>query len=205
MTAAHCLRDEPTATLTASSKRFNIRKSAQNEKGIEFKVLKVHIHPDYQIKTSNNDIAVLVVKVKNNWSSGRVETVAYSKSVQSPRTNTLLSAIGWGYTKNEGRISNTLQETSLISVAFAECQIALQTNSMSRKTICAMSESSTRITDTCSGDSGGPLFSINMGKATVHGIVSWGEECALKGKPGVYTKIAHYNSWLANIERTNRV
>lgn len=42
--------------------------------------------------------------------------------------------------------------------------------------------------DSCQGDSGGPVVDENRVQV---GIVSWGEGCALAGKPGVYAKVSH--------------
>ena len=38
--------------------------------------------------------------------------------------------------------------------------------------------------DSCQGDSGGPLFTGTGDSAVQHGIVSWGQGCALAGYPG---------------------
>ena len=59
--------------------------------------------------------------------------------------------------------------------------------------------------DACSGDSGGPLVVHYRGTTFLLGVVSWGEECAAKGKYGVYTRLANFLSWInKTMERHER-
>jgi secreted trypsin-like serine protease len=43
----------------------------------------------------------------------------------------------------------------------------------------------------------GPLLAVGSGKVT--GIVSWGEGCAEKNYPGVFTEIAHFKVWMTGV------
>jgi transmembrane serine protease 9 len=52
--------------------------------------------------------------------------------------------------------------------------------------------------DVCDGFGGGPLLVPSAtGKFIVQGLVSWGEVCSKRGKPHVYTDLAHYRDWIA--------
>ena len=50
--------------------------------------------------------------------------------------------------------------------------------------------------DSCQGDSGGPFFRKEGDDWIQYGLVSYGFGCAVAKKPGVYTQIKFYRSWV---------
>jgi secreted trypsin-like serine protease len=60
--------------------------------------------------------------------------------------------------------------------------------------------------DTCSGDSGGPLFaeyidSFNKKHNFLIGLTSFGEGCAVPDKPGVYARVSHLRNVISTVKQ----
>jgi hypothetical protein len=50
--------------------------------------------------------------------------------------------------------------------------------------------------DSCFGDSGGPILREVDDRWVQVGIVSWGEDCAVPGQPGVYSRLSKHSDWV---------
>ncbi|VDM38855.1 unnamed protein product [Toxocara canis] len=53
--------------------------------------------------------------------------------------------------------------------------------------------------DTCQGDSGGPFACQINDVYYLGGVISWGDGCALRGRPGIYTKVVPYIDWIKRV------
>ena len=114
----------------------------------------------------------------------------------------LLHVAGWGKTefKSESpvklKLSLNLADMSTCSQRYKNAGVNLGTGQ-----ICAGGQ---RGKDSCRGDSGGPLMSVERSsdgayRWTVIGVVSFGPSpCGMQGWPGVYTKIYDYVPWILN-------
>nr|XP_044249193.1 serine protease grass-like [Drosophila takahashii] len=109
---------------------------------------------------------------------------------------------GWGMLEN-GQMSNILQKTTLSKVYPSYCMTKYE-KTVDQYQICTGSETS----DTCVGDSGGPLTAeINYNgevRTVQYGIVSYGSQICAKGGLSVNTNVANYMDWIMRALIKNR-
>jgi secreted trypsin-like serine protease len=185
MTAAHCTDgySESDFNVTVGVKTLSEKTAAD-----QYSVTQLIEHSDYNPFNFKNDIALLKLD--------RVPPGSHALMM----TPTMMNNLVPGYDENTS-LPDTLQEVSLPLADHARCNqvfdfiytvddIGLVTSKM----VCAGPPSGEF--DTCSGDSGGPLF-IRTEAGTVQlGITSWGYGCALPIYYGVYTRVSSYRDWI---------
>ncbi|XP_039618495.1 coagulation factor IX [Polypterus senegalus] len=191
LTAAHCAEESLPVYITVGN--FDKFMREVDEQMIQVK--KVVSHPHYHPATYDSDIALILLDepVKFN---------AYAYPICLPNANlaqlllqegTMGQVSGWGATRFKGTSSRFLRRVNLPVVDQQAC-VATTTQVITDNMFCAGYLEETK--DACQGDSGGP-FAVNY-KNTWYltGIISWGEECAAKGKYGAYTRISNFFSWI---------
>nr|6A8O_A Chain A, Plasma kallikrein [Mus musculus]6A8O_B Chain B, Plasma kallikrein [Mus musculus] len=155
------------------------------------------IHQEYKVSEGNYDIALIKLQTPLNYTE-------FQKPISLPSkadTNTIYTncwVTGWGYTKEQGETQNILQKATIPLVPNEECQKKYRDYVINKQMICAGYKEGG--TDACKGDSGGPLVCKHSGRWQLVGITSWGEGCARKDQPGVYTKVSEYMDWI--LEKT---
>ena len=117
--------------------------------------------------------------------------------VESPvPARSVAVAAGWGRTVTEGTRSGTLQEVRLVVRSRHECETILGHAFSYPSMICA---GGVEGENTCSGDSGGPLFTMGSdGCFEQLGITSWALPigCAREGVPQGFVNVANYRAWI---------
>uniref|UniRef100_A0A4X2M6Q1 trypsin n=1 Tax=Vombatus ursinus TaxID=29139 RepID=A0A4X2M6Q1_VOMUR len=182
LSAAHCYRFQHFQVRLGEN---DIRVPEGNEQFIH--AAKVILHPGFNRKTMDNDIMLIKLKTPAILSR-QVAPIALPHSCASTGTRCLIS--GWGNTLSHGvDYPNLLQCLSAPLLSDAECQ-ASYPRRVTKNMVCAGFLEGRK--DTCQGDSGGPLVC----NGELQGIVSWGSGCAVKNKPGVYTKVCNYVDWI---------
>lgn len=165
-----------------------------------YDILEEHVHPRYNASVSpyNHDIALLFLKSPITFSS-TVRPICVGPRVFTDflvRRYSPATVSGWGRTRFRGLTSASLQKVEVPFTDQTECK----RSSSSRITpfmFCAGYYDEAK--DACQGDSGGPHTNSFYDTRFLTGIVSWGEECAKKGKYGVYTRVSLYYTWMKHV------
>jgi len=191
LTAAHCFY--PAKTGNAGKAYFGSHTSCfagKCDAEATRTITKVTIHPNYNNNKVLNDIAILELD--------RPVTAIKPIAMESGtfKSGGDAKVLGWGVinAKNEA-MARVLQEGTVSMVTKEDCISNYKYSKRDIKAGMMCAYASGR--DGCQGDSGGPLFAVGSGKVT--GIVSWGEGCAKKNYPGVYTEIAYFKDWMTTI------
>ncbi|XP_040211950.1 prostasin [Rana temporaria] len=163
----------------------------------------VYKNPLYNEDAYSGDIAV--VKLKRPLSlTSRVGTISLlAAGVQVP-AGLICYVTGWGNTQQGVSLPNpkTMQVGRVQVVSSRTCQCLHSIDlgpkepvtTIQSDMLCAGYKEGT--TDACQGDSGGPL-ACNIGSKWYQvGVVSWGDKCAAKNRPGVYIKPDAYIDWI---------
>ncbi|KAL1244987.1 Plasminogen [Trichinella spiralis] len=158
----------------------------------------VHVHPLYNMKTMEYDVALIKLRRKIPFSNKVLPVCLPSFRNYYPPVNATAFVTGWGRTTNSYG-SMRLQQVDVTIIEAKKCQSmyhslfgTINTDLM----FCAGHESGGK--DSCQGDSGGPLvlYDTETDKWFQYGIVSWGYGCAYPNMPGVYTIISSHLDWI---------
>ncbi|XP_043644677.1 serine protease grass [Drosophila teissieri] len=154
------------------------------------------IHNGFDCISNKNDIALLRMS----------KTVEYSDCVrpicllvdEQLEESASYNAIGWGETES-GQFSRVLLETTVHYMKVSYCTKKFE-RQIDQSQICAGS----RTSNTCHGDSGGPLsHQLQYGNKNLtfqYGLVSYGTTICQVNAPAVYTNVSHHMNWI--LEKT---
>jgi secreted trypsin-like serine protease len=147
---------------------------------------KTLIHPNYNNVTAYNDIMLFKI---NGLVPAPYAQLNFNATV--PQTGDLMTAIGYGYTSENGNPSFTLLKVDLPAANYTECAQYFPVDYNIQVCNRGLPEGGK---DTCNGDSGGPLF-VNGTNIQV-GIVAMGRGCARPNVPAVNTRVSAYQTWI---------
>jgi secreted trypsin-like serine protease len=204
LTAGHCLVFGPRPLLTRA--RVLPERSARRRELIE--VAERVVHPGYrpQFDEENelgdpNDLALLRLEERQPGPYLRVVSRTDGAAWDA---GARLRVFGWGNRSRSGpNLPRQLHQGEIERFSDQACDDRYGRGFDSESMFCAGTPDGS--VDTCSGDSGGPVVARDaVGRDLLVGIVSFGHECGLAEFPGVYTRVARYERWLASRPRPRR-
>ena len=197
LTAAHCLVDTTpdqvvlrggTLTLGSGGRRVRARR--------------LIIHEAYDARRSLNDIALIELNEPLYLPTVTLPDAPLISEVQQPRRGGAV-VVGWGNTRwmdNGNAISPKLLQAQIDMLPMGVCQRGYPAIPVNGSQFCAgvvdRCPAQGACPDSCQGDSGGPLFVARDVGVVQAGVVSYGNQCGMAGRPGVYTSVAYYANWI---------
>lgn len=193
VTAGHCvLEDDDDFDIRAVAGTDNLRRLSHAQ--LRY-VTKVIVHPNFDRKLFDNDIALMKVNVPFdiNLNHGNVNTICLDRDVQVESYD-IATVCGFGAKAFRQDVQTHLLKTEIAIVDHDFCNNVFD-HSITDNMLCAggMVESKR---DACTGDSGGPLLMEKDSHWILIGVVSFGNDCARKNYPGIYTKVSNYYDWI---------
>lgn len=193
VTAAHCIGKEGTIyRAVAHIDNINSLATAQARS-----IATIIVHPRFNKATFDNDIALLKVDTPFDLKSpnGPLNPICLEPDVPLYPYD-IATVCGFGAKAFNQDVRTHLYKTDIAIIDQSLCNISFE-NSITSNMVCAGGMIQSK-RDACTGDSGGPLMLEVDNHITLIGLVSFGNDCATKGYPGVYTRVGNYYDWITS-------
>ncbi len=191
LTAAHCVDGMTESQVDVVVGRTVLSNSDEGElRRVSF----ILMHPDYNPKTFENDVAI--IRLNKPIIEGATAVPADESHDRYERLGTLLKVAGWGNTiaqpadkapGSAGKKKSDQLQWADVPVVMDSTANGVYIGDTFQPTLMIAAGQAGK--DSCQGDSGGPLFAKNGSEYVVVGIVSHGSGCAQKYYPMIYTEV----------------
>ncbi|MFI5610090.1 serine protease [Amycolatopsis sp. NPDC051903] len=181
LTAAHCTDGVKAGQMQIIGGQTKFSDTTGEKAGVK----EVWQNPGFTMDGMQHDNSVLTLDKELSY---KPATLVQSADDPAYKTGTDVTVVGWGTTSEGGDVSDQLLKVTIPVADNNTCADAYQKigdNYDTATMFCAGVPEGGK--DSCQGDSGGPAYVDGK----LAGIVSWGQGCARKGFPGVYTNVGN--------------
>ncbi|NXS62874.1 TM11B protein, partial [Brachypteracias leptosomus] len=192
VTAAHCFRGGRDPRRWTASFGILLRPPKQKKF-----VRRIIVHENYSnfVLDHEDDMALVELASPIEFTSD-VHSVCLPEASHVFPDNASCFVTGWGALENDGSSVNQLRQAEVKIISTTICnRREVYGGAITPGMLCAGYLEGQ--VDACQGDSGGPLVHANSrGIWYLVGVVSWGDECGKRNKPGVYARVTYYRNWI---------
>lgn len=182
LTSAQCASKYVDLSIRAGSNHID-------KEGEVYKVDKIIIHPSYNEKNFDSDLALL--RLAENLTVDHAMECPLPQGkfpILDPNVNADIT--GWGYTSDSEVMSDIIEFAQLPLKKLEDCRENYAGKTFTENMLCA---GYTNVDMTaCTGDYGGPV----MVTARLGGILSWGEGCGNPQHPSVFVVVSPFVPWI---------
>jgi secreted trypsin-like serine protease len=172
-------------------------KSGQEASHVEKRVKRVIRHKGFSSTTLWNDVAILTLDEDVNMNDN-IQNICLASNTGNKFEEQTVTVAGWGTLAEGGSQPDSLMKVDVKVWDNERCRRSYGSSApggITEHMLCASEYKK----DSCSGDSGGPLFICYSNSCQQIGIVSWGIGCAKEKYPGVYTRVTEMLPWIQRI------
>ena len=206
VTAAHCIVGVVSVKVSTGRISYEWGSNSQHEQVMNVPITNLFIHPGYNSDTWLNDIGLIRLPRSLNFTR-HVRPICIlneNSCIDQPLETSSridycdrnLQSAGWGMDET-GYFSPHLKAVGLNSLSRRDCSLDYAPRRIYPQQLCA--RGANFFTDTCVGDSGGPLFCHQNGTPVAIGIVSFGPKYCGINRPAIYNRVCSHIGWMKNV------
>ncbi|KAM6155648.1 serine protease 27 [Rhynchocyon petersi] len=205
LTAAHCFSN------TSDMSLYRVLLGAlqlvnPGPHAVYARVKRVESNPQYQGMASSADVALVELQKPVTFTDHILPVCVPDPSVVF-KAGVNCTVTGWGSPSEQDRLPNprVLQKLAVPIIDTLKCNrlyskdtdADLPPQTIKDDMLCAGFAEGRK--DACKGDSGGPLVCLVDHSWLQAGVISWGEGCARRNRPGVYIRVTAHHTWIQRI------